>query len=113
MMFPHKREVPPPLVSELAGDGVPVTVACRVLKLARHPYYRWRKAPVTDAEWVQAHRINALHDAQPASRHDMCTFRAHNGVVVLLLAAGSLIFCGAPGKIRTCDTFFRREVLFP
>ncbi len=20
---------------------------------------------------------------------------------------------GAPGKIRTCDTFFRREVLFP
>ena len=52
-----------PLVSELAADGIPVTVACRVLKLARQPYYRWREAPVTDAEWVQAHRINALHDA--------------------------------------------------
>lgn len=52
-----------PLVSELAGDAIPVTVACRVLKLARQPYYRWRDKPVTDAEWVQAHRINALHDA--------------------------------------------------
>ncbi len=30
-----------PLVRELAGDGVPVTVTCRVLKLARQPYYRW------------------------------------------------------------------------
>jgi len=52
-----------PLVSELAGDAIPVTVACRVLKLARQPSYRWRDTPVTDAEWVQAHRINALHDA--------------------------------------------------
>lgn len=52
-----------PLVSELAGDGIPVTVTCRVLKLARQPYYRWRDSPVTDAEWVRAHRINALHDA--------------------------------------------------
>lgn len=52
-----------PLVSELAGDGIPVTVACRVLKLARQPYYRWRDQPVTDTEWTQAHRMNALHDA--------------------------------------------------
>ena len=52
-----------PLVSELAEDGIPVTVACRVLKLARQPYYRWREDPVTDAELTQAHRINALHDA--------------------------------------------------
>ena len=31
-----------PLVSELAADGIPVTVTCRVLKIARQPYYRWR-----------------------------------------------------------------------
>ena len=31
-----------PLVRELAADGIPVTVTCRVLKLARQPYYRWR-----------------------------------------------------------------------
>ncbi|MEU0657430.1 hypothetical protein ACWDMR_33995 [Streptomyces althioticus] len=36
-------------MKELAGDGVSVTVACRVLKLARQPYYRWLDQPVTDA----------------------------------------------------------------
>jgi len=30
-----------PLVSELAADGIPVSVSCRVLGLARQPYYRW------------------------------------------------------------------------
>ena len=52
-----------PLVSELAEDGIPVTVSCRVLKLARQPYYRWRNDPVRDADVLRAHRINALHDA--------------------------------------------------
>ncbi len=52
-----------PLVSELAADGIPVAVTCRVLKLARQPYYRWLADPVTDAELVEAHRANALFDA--------------------------------------------------
>ncbi len=52
-----------PLVRELAGDGIPVTVTCRVLKIARQPYYRWLAAPVTDAELEQAYRANALFDA--------------------------------------------------
>ena len=38
-------------------------MACRVLKIARQPYYRWLAEPVTDAEWVEAHRANALFDA--------------------------------------------------
>ena len=50
-------------MSELAVDGVPVSVTCRVLKLARQPYYRWLACPVTDAELVAAHRANALFDA--------------------------------------------------
>jgi len=50
-------------VSELAADGVPVAVTCRVLKLARQPYYRWLKHPITDTELVAAHRANALFDA--------------------------------------------------
>ncbi|RDI23298.1 hypothetical protein DEU38_112162, partial [Rhodococcus sp. AG1013] len=41
MIFPRKREVPPPLVRELAADGIPVAVTCRVLGIARQPYYRW------------------------------------------------------------------------
>jgi putative transposase len=38
-------------------------VTCRVLKIARQPYYRWLARPVTDADWVAAHRANALFDA--------------------------------------------------
>ena len=40
-----------------------MAVTCRVLKLARQPYYRWLANPVTDAERVEAHRANALFDA--------------------------------------------------
>ena len=52
-----------PLVRELAVDGVPVAVTCRVLKIARQPYYRWLASPVTDAELTSAYRANALLDA--------------------------------------------------
>ncbi|WP_432573680.1 IS3 family transposase [Kineococcus sp. SYSU DK005] len=52
-----------PLVSELADDGVPVAVACRVLKIARQVYYRWLTEPVSEAELEQAYRADALFDA--------------------------------------------------
>jgi hypothetical protein len=52
-----------PLVSELAADGIPVTVTYRVLKIARQPYYRWLCNPVTDAEWDDAHLMNAVFEA--------------------------------------------------
>ena len=52
-----------PLVRELAVDGIPVAVTCRVLKIARQPYYRWLANPVTDAELTAAYRANALFDA--------------------------------------------------
>jgi putative transposase len=52
-----------PLVRELAGDGISVTVTCRVLKISRQPYYRWLANPVTDAEVTAAYRANALFDA--------------------------------------------------
>jgi len=38
-------------------------VTCRVLKLARQPYYRWLKHPITETEMVEAYRANALFDA--------------------------------------------------
>lgn len=55
-----------PLVRELAVEGVPVTVTCRVLKMARQSYYRWLDTPVSDRAWVQAHQLNALMDASRA-----------------------------------------------
>ncbi|TQL47403.1 integrase-like protein [Homoserinimonas aerilata] len=50
-------------MTELAAAGIPVTVTCRVLKLARQPYYRWLADPITTSEVVQAYRANALFDA--------------------------------------------------
>jgi putative transposase len=52
-----------PLVRELADDGIPVAVTCRVMKIARQPYYRWLACPVTGAELEHAHLANALFDA--------------------------------------------------
>jgi len=50
-------------VKELAADGIPVQVSCRVLKLSRQPYYRWLRSPVSDREIMQAYRANAIYDA--------------------------------------------------
>ena len=52
-----------PLVRELAADGIPVAVTCRVLHIARQPYYRWLAAPVTTTELDEAYRADALFDA--------------------------------------------------
>jgi transposase InsO family protein len=52
-----------PLVRDLADDGVPVTVTCRVLKIARQPYYRWLANPVSAAELDEAYVANAVFDA--------------------------------------------------
>ena len=52
-----------PLVRELAVDGIPVTVSCRVLELARQPYYRWLESPFTDAQLDEAYLANTIFDA--------------------------------------------------
>jgi putative transposase len=59
MMYPLVRE----LAAADAPYRVPVAVTCRVLGLARQPYYRWLDRPVTDAELAEAYRANALFDA--------------------------------------------------
>ncbi len=51
-----------PFVRELAVDGVPVAVTCRVLKMARQPYYRWQTDRITPSEVAGAYRANALFD---------------------------------------------------
>jgi putative transposase len=35
-----------PLVRELAVDGVPVTVTCRVLRFSKHAFYQWKRNPI-------------------------------------------------------------------
>lgn len=50
-------------MSDLAAGGIPITVSCRVLQVARQPYYRWRRIPFKGAEQHRAERMNALIDA--------------------------------------------------
>ena len=61
-----------PLVRELAATGAPirgpVAVTCRVLKIAKQPYCRLLKHPVSDRDWDEAQLTNAafdLHDEEP------------------------------------------------
>ncbi|MDI9926237.1 IS3 family transposase [Rhodococcus sp. IEGM 1341] len=58
-----------PLVLDLAADGVPVTVTCRVLGFSTQAFYKWRKQPVTQRDWDDAHLINiarGIHADDPA-----------------------------------------------
>ena len=57
------------LVLDLADDGVPVTVTCRVLGFTTQAFYKWKKTPVTQRDWDDAHLINIarnIHADNPA-----------------------------------------------
>jgi len=51
-----------PLVLDLADDGIPVAVTCRVLGFSKQAFYAWRRQPVTCRDWDDAHLINAAVD---------------------------------------------------
>jgi len=58
-----------PLVRDLAADGIPVAVTCRVLDFSKQAFYKWNRQPVTDRDWDDAHLINAaidIHHDDPA-----------------------------------------------
>ena len=57
-----------PLVLDLADDGIPVAVTCRVLGFSKQAFYAWRRQPVTCRDWDDAHLINAatnIHHDDP------------------------------------------------
>ncbi|WP_435871672.1 IS3 family transposase [Kocuria marina] len=67
------RELPPkmkfPLVLDLAADGIPVAVTCRILGFSKQAFYQWKANPVTDRDWDDAHLIDAamtIHADDPA-----------------------------------------------
>lgn len=43
-----------PLVRELADDGIPVTVSCRVLDLGRSASCRWLDTPIVEGQLAEA-----------------------------------------------------------
>ena len=48
-----------PLVCDLADDGVPVAVTCRVLGFSKQAFYRWKAKPVSERDYDDAYLINA------------------------------------------------------
>ena len=48
-----------PLVRDLACDGIPVKVTCRVLRFSPQAFYKWRANPVSAREWSDAHLVDA------------------------------------------------------
>lgn len=48
------------LVRELAVDGIPVKVTCRVLGFSKPGFYQWLERPYSDRDWDDAHLINAI-----------------------------------------------------
>lgn len=58
-----------PLVLELAADRIPVAVTCRVLGFSKQAFFAWRRNPVSQRDWDNAHLINAainIHGDEPA-----------------------------------------------
>jgi putative transposase len=52
-----------PLVLDLAADGIPIAVTCRVLGFSRQAFTKWRANPVPQRDWDDAHLTNAAVDA--------------------------------------------------
>jgi putative transposase len=58
-----------PLVLDLAADGIPVAVTCRALGFSKQAFYAWKRKPVSDRDWDEAHLIDAaagIHHDDPA-----------------------------------------------
>jgi putative transposase len=51
-----------PLVLDLRAEGIDVSLTCGVLGFSKQAFYAWKKNPITDREWDDAHLINAAID---------------------------------------------------
>jgi putative transposase len=61
-----------PLVEDLAADGIPVAVTCRVLRFSKQAFYAWKRNPVCQRDLDDAYLINAafdIHADDPAFGH--------------------------------------------
>ena len=85
-----------PLVLDLAADGIPVAVTCRVLGFSKQAFYAWKADPVSQRDWDDAHLINAARDIH----HDDPTF-GHRFIADELPAYG--ITAGVNRVSRLCS----------
>ncbi|MDT5255641.1 MAG: putative transposase [Mycobacterium sp.] len=57
-----------PLLLDLAAGGIAVAVTCRVLGFSTQALYAWRRNPVRQRDWDDAHLVNAaldIHEGAP------------------------------------------------
>jgi len=85
-----------PLVPDLAADGVPVAVTCRVLGFSKQAFYAWRKDPVPHRDWDEAHLINAAADI-----HARPERRSRNRGPVIERFRLTCLFRGRPARSRS------------
>jgi putative transposase len=65
------------LVRELADDGVPVAVACRVLKVSTSGFYEWRDRPPAARDLADAYLLDTLIAIHRDSRGTYGSRRVH------------------------------------
>jgi putative transposase len=51
-----------PLVLDLAAIGIAVVLTCRVLGFSKQAFYAWKRNPVSQRDWDDAHLANAALD---------------------------------------------------
>ncbi len=56
-----------PVVQELAAEGVPVAVTCRVLNVSTSGYYEWRSRPASHRDLEQAYLMAEIRRVHAAS----------------------------------------------
>ena len=67
-----------PLVHELAVDGYPVAVTCRVLKVSTSTYYDWLKPrPPSRRDLADAYLLDAIIDIHRTARGTYGVRRVH------------------------------------
>ena len=67
-----------PLVHELAADGYPVAVTCRVLKVPTSTYYDWLKGrPPSSRDLADAYLLDAIIDIHRTARGTYGVRRVH------------------------------------
>ena len=74
-----------PLVRDLAADGIPVVVTCRVLGFSKQAYYKQRANPISRRDWDDAHLVDAArsihHDDPVFGYRFICDeLRAEHGI---------------------------------
>ncbi|GEM_PF-2708067 len=87
-----------PLVLDLAADGVPMAVTCRVLGFSRQAFYVWSGNPVSQRDWDEAHLINAAIDIHRDDPAFGCRFIADELRAAVVRAGGQP---GGPAVLAT------------